>query len=156
LLTTCGLRRSELVSIRLDDFDEVNSVVLIRGKGNKKRKAYLKRTVKEDLLKWLDIRGVSGCRYIFCKISKSGNVIVSRGLTSQAIYYLLNSYQERLGLTPFMPHDLRRTVATVLLDSGEDLVTVRDVMGHASVNTTQRYDKRGEHNKKNAMLNSEL
>lgn len=156
LLTTCGLRRNELVSLRMTDFDELNSVILIRGKGNKKRKAYLKPKIKHDLLSWLAVRGDSGCHNIFCKISKSGNVITENGLTSQAVYFLLNSYQEKLGLEPFMPHDLRRTVATVLLESGEDLVTVRDVLGHSSVNTTQRYDKRGEHNKKKAMLNSAL
>lgn len=88
--------------------------------------------------------------------SKSGNVITEKGLTSQAVYFLANSYREKLGLAPFMPHDLRRTVATVLLESGEDLVTVRDVLGHSSVNTTQRYDKRGEDSKRKAMLNSDL
>ncbi|MBE8886287.1 tyrosine-type recombinase/integrase, partial [Enterobacter hormaechei] len=41
-------------------------------------------------------------------------------------------------------HDLRRTFATAMLDNGEDLITVKDAMGHASVTTTQQYDRRGE------------
>jgi len=42
------------------------------------------------------------------------------------------------------PHDLRRTFATAMLDNGEDLITVKDAMGHAKVTTTQQYDRRGE------------
>ncbi|WP_318386882.1 site-specific integrase, partial [Enterobacter sp.] len=54
------------------------------------------------------------------------------------------------------PHDLRRTFATALLDNGEDLITVKDAMGHASVTTTQKYDRRGEERLRRARDNLSL
>lgn len=48
-------------------------------------------------------------------------------------------------VSAFTSHDLRRTFATRLLESGADINTVRQAMGHASIITTQRYDKRDEH-----------
>jgi len=60
------------------------------------------------------------------------------------VYYILQVRQREAGLDRCAPHDLRRTFATALLDNGEDLITVKDAMGHASVTTTQKYDRRGE------------
>ena len=51
---------------------------------------------------------------------------------------------EQLGIQDFSPHDLRRTYATRLLQMGGDINIVRQAMGHASIATTQRYDRRGE------------
>lgn len=53
--------------------------------------------------------------------------------------------QTNLQFRSFTPHDLRRTFATRLLESGADINTVRQAMGHSSVVTTRRYDKRDEH-----------
>lgn len=47
------------------------------------------------------------------------------------------------GIEKFAPHDLRRTFASAMLDNGEDIVTVKDAMGHSSIATTQKYDRRG-------------
>lgn len=156
ILTTCALRRSELVSIRFEDYHRIKQEIQINGKGNKKRKVYLKPKVVELINRWIDLRGNSGTAYIFCKVNKSGRVETESGLTSQSVYYLSKAYQEKLGLESFSPHDLRRTVATVLLESGKDLITVRDILGHEDIKTTQIYDKRDEKNKKEAMLNSDL
>ena len=61
----------------------------------------------------------------------------------------LRSEQARIGR--FSPHVLRRTSATQVLDQGADVATVADLMGHASLDTTRRYDRRGEQAKRDAM-----
>ena len=61
----------------------------------------------------------------------------------------LRSEQARIGR--FSPHVLRRTFATRALDQGVDVATVADLMGHASLDTTRRYDRRGERAKRDAM-----
>ncbi len=60
------------------------------------------------------------------------------------MYHILNERRLQCGIDNCAPHDLRRTFASMMLDNGEDLITVRDAMGHASVTTTQKYDRRGD------------
>ena len=85
-------------------------------------------------------------------INENGKVkTVPNFLTSQSVFYILDKKQKELGLDGFSPHDLRRTLATTLLDLGEDLGTVRDVLGHSSVNTTQKYDMRSKERTKQAV-----
>ena len=75
-----------------------------------------------------------------------------RRLTPQAIYYLLKNRQQEAGLDAFTPHDLRRTAITDLLSAQVDVLTVSAIAGHASVDTTRRYDRRSEDSKKAAAL----
>jgi integrase len=69
--------------------------------------------------------------------------LVSSGSASKAGRICEKRGQEA-GLREFSPHDLRRTYISVLLDRGVDLATAADLAGHASPNTTKRYDRRGE------------
>jgi site-specific recombinase XerD len=64
-------------------------------------------------------------------------------LSSQAVYHILNTRRVQAGIEKCAPHDLRRTFASSMLGNGEDLITVKDAMGHASLTTTQKYDFRG-------------
>lgn len=93
----CGLRRSEIASLLLEQVDHVR-------------------------------------RY--------GRISTGHSITSSAVYQILKTRSSQSGVEDFSPHDLRRTFATRLLGAGTDINLVRKAMGHASVLTTQRYDKR--------------
>lgn len=80
---------------------------------------------------------------MFTRIRRFDTLTYDR-LTDQAVYHILQVRQKQAGIAKCGPHDLRRTFATAMLDNGEDLITVKDAMGHASVATTQQYDRRGE------------
>lgn len=77
-------------------------------------------------------------------MKKGDNIQPYWAITASAIYQLLRTRADESKVSSFTPHDLRRTFATRLLKSGADINTVRQAMGHASIITTQRYDRRGE------------
>ncbi|WP_124035814.1 tyrosine-type recombinase/integrase [Escherichia coli] len=140
----CGLRRSEVVSLDLRDVVTQDRALRVLGKGNKERLAYVPAGAWQRLQIWIDeIRGETPGP-LFTRIRRFGDVTLNR-LTDQAVYHILQVRQGQAGITKCSPHDLRRTFATAMLDNGEDLITVKDAMGHASVTTTQQYDRRGEH-----------
>lgn len=138
LMLAAGLRRSEVVGLDVEDISFGRGEVKILGKGNKQRIAQIPRETLDLLDYWIDqIRGDSPGP-LFTRIRRWGAVTQDR-LTSQAIYYLLEKRCFEAGMQMFSPHDLRATFGTMMLDDGNDLVVVRDAMGHESVKTTERY-----------------
>jgi len=139
----CGLRRSEAVGLDLRDVVTHDRALRVLGKGNKERLAYVPAGAWQRLQFWIDeVRGETPGP-LFTRIRRFGDVTLNR-LTDQAVYHILQVRQGQAGISKCSPHDLRRTFATAMLDNGEDLITVKDAMGHASVTTTQQYDRRGE------------
>ncbi|HDV8210915.1 TPA: tyrosine-type recombinase/integrase [Enterobacter hormaechei] len=139
----CGLRRSEAVGLDLRDVVTQVRALRVLGKGNKERLAYMPAGTWERLHMWIDqVRGEHPGP-LFTRIRRFDTLTNSR-LTDQAVYHILQVRQKLAGIEKCAPHDLRRTFATAMLDNGEDLITVKDAMGHASVTTTQQYDRRGE------------
>ena len=139
----CGLRRSEAVGLRLSDIVTHERALRVLGKGNKERLAYMPAGTWQRLQTWIDqVRGEAGGP-LFTRIRRF-DFLTNDRLTDQAVYHILQVRQRQAGITRCAPHDLRRTFATAMLDNGEDLITVKDAMGHASVTTTQQYDRRGE------------
>lgn len=102
----------------------------------------------DALADWLSLRS-DHAGALLHPVLKSGR-IVARRITPQSIYDLLARRATQAGVDDFSPHDLRRTCAGDLLDAGVDLVTVTAILGHASTNTTARYDRRGERAKQEA------
>ncbi|WP_437891813.1 tyrosine-type recombinase/integrase [Phytobacter sp. V91] len=139
----CGLRRSEAVALSYEDIAPGDRALKVLGKGNKERLAYVPAGAWQRLQFWVDqVRGEAPGP-LFPRIRRHDVVTESR-LTDQAVYHILQVRQRQAGIEKCAPHDLRRTFATAMLDNGEDLITVKDAMGHASVTTTQKYDRRGE------------
>ncbi len=143
ILLGCGLRRSELIQLTFSDYQPEESFLYVLGKGNKERRCFLPQQSLTYLNRWIEeVRG----EYhgpLFTRIRRYGDVTEEK-MTSQAVYHVMDLRRQQANIAPFAPHDLRRTFASMLLENGEDLATVKDAMGHASVTTTQQYDKRGE------------
>ncbi len=145
LAVACGMRRTEIASLRISNINCQNKIITILGKGNKERRVAPSDDAWERLADWLAIRGTEGCDNVFVAVKKGDNIQPFWPISASAIYQLLKSRAGDSQVSAFTPHDLRRTFATRLLESGADINTVRQAMGHASIITTQRYDKRDEH-----------
>jgi integrase len=149
VLYTAGLRRSELVSLDLRDYDPEDGGLTIRqAKGRKDRRTYLPSAARPLLGAWIVVRGHQPGA-LFWRIRKGG-VLVPGRLDESSVLWILERRAKAAGAAHFSPHDLRRTYISNLLDSGADIATVQRLVGHASVTTTQRYDRRGEEVKRQA------
>ncbi len=145
----CGLRRDELAGLLLADYTPDTGELVIRGKGSKERLAWLENGTARAMADWLDVRGLEDGA-LFVAIDKGGNLDTSKGMNSQAIYNMTQKRGKAAGVAHFSPHDLRRSFVSDLLDAGADIATVAKMAGHASVNTTARYDRRPEEAKRKA------
>lgn len=139
LLAGCGLRRDELVRLQLNDYNQTESILYVHGKGSKEREVIIPPVVESKLQAWLAMRGQDDGA-IFIKITKHDTLSkYCETLTGQAIYNLLVKYTQLAQITHINPHALRHYFGTAILRSGTDIITVRDMLGHTSVSTTQTY-----------------
>lgn len=138
------MRRAEVVGLTFRQIDKANRIITILGKGNKERRVAPSDEAWERLEEWLSLRGDDGCENVFVAVKKGDNIQRYWPLSESAIYQMLRYRGAQAAVDNFTPHDLRRTFATRLLDNGADINTVRLAMGHESIVTTQRYDKRDE------------
>ena len=162
LLYGAGLRRAEAVRLDVGDLEPEGANagrLTVRGKGNRTGFAYARGNSGLVLRAWLGRRGGAAGRLLL-PVSQRGVVVYTRadrggadapaGLTEHAVYKRLRTRALEAGVRPFSPHDCRRTFAGDLLDAGADIATVQQLLRHASVNTTAKYDRRGERAKRDA------
>lgn len=148
VLYAVGLRRSEVVKLDLANYDEETTAVTILGaKGGKERICYL-GTGHDAMADWLKLRG-RAAGPLFYPIRRGGHIEKHR-MTEQSILFILKKRGKEAGVKAFSPHDMRRTFISDLLDAGADIATVQKLAGHADVQTTAKYDRRGEATKKQA------
>lgn len=148
VLYGAGLRRAEVVQLDVGDLAMESGALVVHGKGNKVRLAYVPESGQRLLTAWLSRRGPD-LGPLLLPVQKDG-VLVSRRLTEGAIYKILERRARVAGVPHFSPHDCRRTFIGDLLDAGADMSTVKELAGHASIETTARYDRRGERAKRSA------
>jgi len=149
VLYSAGLRRSEVVALDLSDWEETDNCLIVRsGKGDKDRTNYLDDGAASALTDWLRWRGEESGALFYP--TRKGSRIEKRRMTDQAVLDILQQRGLDAKLASFSPHDFRRTFASNMIDAGVDIVTVQNLMGHASPVTTARYDRRGEEAKRKA------
>jgi integrase len=140
MLFGCGLRRSELVGLRLDDVQMRQghwAIVDLIGKGGHIRTVQIPAWVKAALDEWIAEAGIKQGR-IFRAVAKAGRVW-GEGVSQNVVWYVVKTCCERAGLRQIAPHDLRRTCAKLCHSSGGELEQIQFLLGHASVQTTERY-----------------
>jgi integrase/recombinase XerD len=142
LLYGTGARISEAIGLAVDDVDRGQAVVRLAGKGGKERVvpvgSFALKAVEEYLVRGrpaLVASGRTGVRGGALFLNVRGGA-----LSRQSAWAILRSTGERAGLTAeISPHTLRHSFATHLLDGGADVRVVQELLGHASVTTTQVY-----------------
>lgn len=150
ILRGAGLRRAEVVKLNLKDFDpETGALEVHRGKGGKDRLVYLPESAIAFINNWIEVRG-SEPGALLCPVRKGGEMKL-RHMCPDAVLKIVRRRAKQAGVESFSPHDFRRTFCSDLLDAGVDIVTVQKLAGHASVETTARYDRRGEEVKRKAV-----
>lgn len=140
-LYATGCRVSELTGTDLHDVDFETKTVMLTGKGNKQRIVPVGSYALEAMRRWLPIRTelrVSG--------SDSGALFLSaRGnrLSRQSVWRIVRSHGSATGIDEkrLSPHVFRHSAATHMVEGGADLRTVQEMLGHASLSTTQIYTK---------------
>lgn len=151
VMYSTGLRRAEVVSLNLEDydhdFDDEIGQLKVLGKGNKERIVYTVNGARLALADWLQIRGDEPGP-LFIPILKGGHLTTNGNgertypqMTSQAIYNMLAKRGKEAKVKGFSPHDLRRTFITDMLEKGADSYYVSKLAGHESVDTTALYDR---------------
>lgn len=137
LFYATGIRRIELVNLKLSDIDVGNKQIKVLGKRNKERYLPLLSSVCQTIAQYLDIRSflLEGQEAPFLLLTKKGVKIYET-----LVYRIINSYfSEASSKVKKSPHILRHSFATHLLNEGANLNAVKELLGHSSLAATQVY-----------------
>ena len=133
LLYGGGLRVGELVGLNLEDFDRGDRWIRVRGKGRKERLVPFGRKAGEALDRYLQLRPATDQPALLLNPRKGR-------LTARSVERIVKRYAVALMGDPSLhPHSLRHAFATHLLSDGADLRAIQELLGHASLSTTQKY-----------------
>lgn len=156
LLYTTGLRASELINIRIKDLSLYEPyTLLLHGKGQKSRYVPLMKNIVPFIHKYLAKEGYDRKEKLDEWLFKNH---MNTQFTRQGINYLVGKYvkcarkiNSEIIPKDFSPHKMRHTTAMGLVDSGVDLIYIRDLLGHVSVKTTEVYAKADVRRKREAI-----
>ncbi len=133
LLYSSGVRSAEALSIEIDDISFERCEVRVIGKGGVERIAFFSNETKRLFLKYIRARGAVDSKYIFT--NSRGGVISSRFLR-----LTVEKLAEKSGIDKKVsPHTFRHSFATLLLSNGVNLKAIQELLGHASISSTQIY-----------------
>src|SRR5712692_9743214 len=140
LLIGCGLRRAEVTTLRFEDLQlrEGRWVIAdLRGKGGHIRTIPVPEWVKETVDSW-SLRAGINAGPLLRSINKAGR-IWGHGFTPKVIWAIVKANAKSCGLPSVAPHDLRRTCARLCHQAGGELDQIQFLLGHVSIQTTERY-----------------
>lgn len=136
LLYQTGIRRAELISLKINDIDFARNQIKVLGKGNKQRLLPIGERLSEKLAKYLEERSQM--------FSTSNDVLFltvkGKAFYDKLVYKIVNTYLSVVSTkAKKSPHMLRHSFATHMLDQGADLNAVKEFLGHSSLVSTQIY-----------------
>jgi integrase len=140
VLLGCGLRRSEVAAltfVHLQQRDGRWCIVDFVGKHGRVRPAPMPTWVKVAIDAWTSASGVAD-GHVFRPVNRGGHVAGER-LGEKVVWQMLKKYAAEVGVPGIAPHDLRRTCAKLCRAAGGELEQIQMLLGHASVQTTERY-----------------
>ena len=140
VLLGCGLRRAETVGIRMQDLqlrEEHWVIADLVGKGRHIRTVPMPLWVKRAIDEWT-VRAKITEGYVFRRVNRHG-VVRGDGITPKAIWHVVKAAARRAGILSLAPHDLRRTCARLCHLAGGELEQIQFLLGHVSIQTTERY-----------------
>lgn len=137
ILYSTGIRVSELINIKLSDINFYNNEIKILGKGSKERIVIFNDTCRDALNKFIK----EGRKKLYKKDSEYLFIGRNNGhISSKYVRDIINKIKVKAGIDgKISPHVFRHTFATDMLNNGADLVSVKDLLGHESLNTTSIY-----------------
>jgi integrase len=140
LLVGCALRRRELATLNIEDIQlrEGRWVIIdLRGKGGRIRTVAVPIWVKQGINAWMTAAKIEDGR-LLRPVSKSGKILRDE-LGDWAIWSIVEQSSKQIGIEHFGAHDLRRTCAKLCRKNGGDLEQIKFLLGHSSIQTTERY-----------------
>jgi integrase len=140
LLVGCALRRRELASLYIEDIQmrEGRWVIAdLRGKGNRIRTVAVPVWVNQGVNAWLAAAKIEEGRLLRAVLK--GGKLKGEGLSDWAIWSVVEQVAKQIGIERFGAHDLRRTCAKLCRKAGGDLEQIKFLLGHSSIQTTERY-----------------
>jgi integrase len=140
LLVGCALRRRELATLNIEDIQlrEGRWVIIdLRGKGGRIRTVAVPIWVKQGINAWMTAAKIEDGR-LLRPVSKSGKILRDE-LGDWAIWSVVEQSSKQIGIEHFGAHDLRRTCAKLCRKNGGDLEQIKFLLGHSSIQTTERY-----------------
>jgi integrase/recombinase XerD len=133
LLYASGIRRAELVGLNLSDVDLDRRLMRVIGKGNKQRTVFINQASADAIRNYLGVRPRSTDEALFLSKRKTR-------LSHRQAWVVFKQFAELSGITKHVtPHVMRHSFATHLLENGADLMTIKELLGHESLSTTQIY-----------------
>ncbi len=161
LLFTTGMRQAELRNIKLENFKTNEGITYLNyiGKGQKKNEIPVHPTAVHyvyEYLSWMKKIGknLEKTDYLFRPVKDCYNGEIKKKLSHTAVGYIVGKWAKKINKNKrITPHSARATFISSLIESGEDIYYISQLVNHADVRTTQRYNKREKNFRRNPIYN---